>query len=66
MQSSIQEADLFPFLREGKPLPFFVGWDNQQRKFIVTNRLLTRQKTLSNTSVLKIGAQAHSSPRRLF
>lgn len=66
MQSSIQEADLFPFLREGKPLPFFVGWDNQQRKFIVTNRLLTRQKTLSNTSVLKIGDQAYSSPRRLF
>ena len=53
MQSSIQEADLSPFLRDGKPLPFFVGWDNQQRKFIVTNRLLTRQKTLSNTSVRK-------------
>lgn len=51
MQSSIQEANLSPFLRDGKPLPFFVGWDNQQRKFIVTNRLLTRQKTLSNTSV---------------
>ena len=54
MQSSIQEADLSPFLRDGKPLPFFVGWDNQQRKFIVTNRLLTRQKTLSNTSVRKL------------
>ena len=66
MQSSIQEADLFPFLREGKPLPFFVGWDNQQRKFIVTNRLLTRQKTLSNTSVLKTVTPAHSSPRRKF
>ena len=64
MQSSIQKADLSPFLREGKPLPFFVGWDNQQRKFIVTNRLLTRQKTLSNTSVLNIGLQ--SSPGANF
>lgn len=67
MQSSIQEADLFPFLQNGKPLPFFVGWDNQQRKFIVTNRLLTRQKTLSNTSVLKtVIPAAHLSPRRRF
>ena len=66
MQSSIQEADLSPFLRDGKPLPFFVGWDNQQRKFIVTNRLLTRQKTLSSTSVPKTSTQAHSSPRRKF
>ena len=51
MESSIQEADSNPFLQEGKPLPFFVGWDNQQRRFVVTNRLLTRQKTLSNISV---------------
>ena len=57
MQSSIQEADFSPFLRDGKPLPFFVGWDNQQRKFIVTNRLLTRQKTLSNTSVISVRRQ---------
>nr|YP_009519410.1 hypothetical protein Ycf1 [Pseudocodium devriesii]AYC65347.1 hypothetical protein Ycf1 [Pseudocodium devriesii] len=42
-----------PFLQETKPLPFFVGWDNEHRKFLVTNRLLTRQKTLVNTTTLK-------------
>lgn len=66
MQSSIQEADFSPFLRDGKPLPFFVGWDNQQRKFIVTNRLLTRQKTLSNTSVLKTQGLGLDSPGANF
>lgn len=53
MPSSIQTADLIPFIKEGRPLPFFVGWDNEKRKFIITNRLLTRQKTLSETSILK-------------
>ena len=58
-----QEADSNPFLQEGKPLPFFVGWDNRQRKFVVTNRLLTRQKTLSNISaqVLKENFRKFSS-----
>ena len=53
MPSSIQTADSTPFLKETKPLPFFVGWNNEKRKFIVTNRLLTRQKTLSETSLPK-------------
>ena len=48
---ALQVADSNPFLQEGKPLPFFVGWDNEQRKFSVTNRLLTRQKTLTNILV---------------
>ena len=26
-------------------MPFFAGWDNDQRKFIITNRLLTRQSS---------------------
>lgn len=42
-----QEADSNPFLQEGQSFPFFVGWDNEQRKFCITNRLLTRQKTLT-------------------
>lgn len=53
MPSSIQTADSTPFLKETKPLPFFVGWNNEKRKFIVTNRLLTRQKTLSETRLRK-------------
>nr|YP_009519650.1 hypothetical protein Ycf1 [Udotea flabellum]AYC65627.1 hypothetical protein Ycf1 [Udotea flabellum] len=46
-----KDADSIPFLQEGKPLPFFVGWDNEKRKFIVTNRFLTRRKTLTNITV---------------
>ena len=53
MPSSIQTADSTPFLKETKPLPFFVGWNHEKRKFIVTNRLLTRQKTLSETGFRK-------------
>lgn len=63
LHSVQQEADSNPFLQEGKPLPFFVGWDNRQRRFVVTNRLLTRQKTLSNISaqVLKDNFRKFSS-----
>nr|BBD21571.1 hypothetical chloroplast RF1 [Rhipidosiphon lewmanomontiae] len=39
---------LIPFLEEEKPLPFFVGWDNEKHQFIVTNRFLTNSTTLSN------------------
>ena len=60
LESSIQTADSIPFLKEGKPLPFFVGWSNEKRKFIVTNRLLTRQKTLSETSILKDNFRKYS------
>lgn len=60
METFIQTADSNPFLQEGKPLPFFVGWNNERRKFIVTNRLLTRQKTLSETSILKDNFRKYS------
>lgn len=39
LDKSLQEG----FLEETAPLPFFTGWDNEQRKFVITNRLLTRQ-----------------------
>nr|YP_635897.1 hypothetical chloroplast RF1 [Oltmannsiellopsis viridis]Q20EU8.1 RecName: Full=Uncharacterized membrane protein ycf78; AltName: Full=RF1; AltName: Full=ycf1 [Oltmannsiellopsis viridis]ABB81965.1 hypothetical chloroplast RF1 [Oltmannsiellopsis viridis] len=32
-----------PFLENTSPTPFYAGWDNIQRKFIVTNRLLARE-----------------------
>ena len=60
LESSLQNADAIPFLQEGKPLPFFVGWSHEKRKFIVTNRLLTRQKTLSETSILKDNFRKYS------
>nr|YP_009306418.1 hypothetical protein [Caulerpa cliftonii]AOP19322.1 hypothetical protein [Caulerpa cliftonii] len=34
------------FVQETNPVPFFVAWNRKQRKFVVTNRLLTRRKTL--------------------
>ena len=29
-----------PFLRETNPIPFYAGWDEQSRKFLITNYLL--------------------------
>nr|YP_009519185.1 hypothetical protein Ycf1 [Caulerpa verticillata]AYC65057.1 hypothetical protein Ycf1 [Caulerpa verticillata] len=34
------------FLKETNSIPFFVGWNRNERKFVITNRLLTRRKTL--------------------
>lgn len=65
MPLSTQTADSTPFLKETKPLPFFVGWNNEKRKFIVTNRLLTRQKTLSETRFRK-GVQFRQYPSIAF
>ena len=53
MPSLIYEADVQPFLKEGSSSPFFVGWDNEQRKFVVTNRILNRENTLSKISFPK-------------
>jgi hypothetical protein len=30
------------------PIPFYAGWDESLRKFVVTNRLLSRREWLSN------------------
>lgn len=30
------------------PVPFYAGWDENLRKFVVTNRLLAREKTFEN------------------
>jgi len=49
----IEIADNMPFIEEENSFPFFVGWDNIKRKFIITNRLLTRDKTLSNVNIPK-------------
>nr|ARR28403.1 hypothetical chloroplast RF1 [Caulerpa okamurae] len=35
-----------PFIKETNPIPFFVAWNREKRKFVITNRLLTRRKTL--------------------
>nr|YP_009519507.1 hypothetical protein Ycf1 [Rhipiliopsis peltata]AYC65439.1 hypothetical protein Ycf1 [Rhipiliopsis peltata] len=53
LESSQQNADSNPLISEDieKPFPFFVGWDRDQRKFLVTNRLLTSRKVFSNTNI---------------
>lgn len=33
-----------PFFQEVNPLPFYAGWDENLRKFVVTNRLLSNQE----------------------
>nr|YP_009519599.1 hypothetical protein Ycf1 [Udotea argentea]AYC65539.1 hypothetical protein Ycf1 [Udotea argentea] len=43
-----EEIDSVPFLQEGKPLPLFIGWNPEKRKFILTNRFLTRKKALTS------------------
>ena len=40
---SIRSEKKSPFLENTNPTPFYAGWDNVQRKFIVTNRLLARE-----------------------
>ena len=31
-----------PFIKLTNPIPFYTGWDEQLRKFVITNRLLSR------------------------
>nr|YP_009105537.1 hypothetical chloroplast RF1 [Lobosphaera incisa]AIT94277.1 hypothetical chloroplast RF1 [Lobosphaera incisa] len=50
LKSSKQQKSIFnnkniehsPFLELTNPVPFYAGWDEQQRKLVVTNRLLPR------------------------
>ena len=65
MSSVIYETDVQPFLQEGDSYPFFVGWDNEQRKFVITNRLLTRETTLTKISLPKdLNYRLWSSPKQ--
>ena len=34
-----------PFIELTNPIPFYTGWDEQLRKFVITNRLLPRSTT---------------------
>lgn len=43
-----------PFLREVNPIPFYAGWDNKLRKFIVTNYWLANSYTGIKTDYSKI------------
>lgn len=61
-----QDADSNPFIKETQPLPFFVGWNNEQRKFVLTNRFLTRQKIFKNVSMSKKSKNNFQKFRKTF
>ena len=37
---SLKRGKMKPFLRETDPMPFYAGWDEQSRKFLITNYIL--------------------------
>ena len=53
-----------PFLREVDPVPFYAGWDNKLRKFIVTNYWLANSYTGIKTDYSKIFNIPNLSSRR--
>lgn len=44
----MQKLSNSPFFLSTNPLPFYAGWDNGLRKFILTNRLLARKDCFSS------------------
>lgn len=44
----MQNLSNSPFLIATNPLPFYAGWDNGLRKFVLTNRFLARKDCFSN------------------
>ena len=53
-----------PFLKEVDPIPFYAGWDNRLRKFIVTNYWLANSYTGIKTDYSKIFNIPNLSSRR--
>jgi hypothetical protein len=51
-----------PFLIATNPLPFYAGWDNDLRKFVLTNRLLARKDCFSRetSALIRQGSAAYS------
>ncbi len=51
-----------PFIQLTNPIPFYTGWDEQLRKFVITNRLLPRSAAgytmkLDNSAEIKNSSQ---------
>jgi hypothetical protein len=42
--SLIPDNKTSPFMIANNPMPFYAGWDESSRKFVVTNRLLSRKE----------------------
>lgn len=43
-----------PFLKETNPIPFYAGWDENSRKFLVTNYLLKKTRASRRINYLNI------------
>nr|ARS45074.1 hypothetical protein [Ostreobium sp. HV05007bc] len=53
--SDLVDNDLqTPFLKEADPIPFYAGWDNKLRKFLVTNYWLAYSDTSVKVDYLRI------------
>ena len=61
-----KKTKLSPFIQETNPLPFFAGWDHEKRKFVVTNRLLTRDNHLKQMNLLRAPASSFEKPEKLL
>ena len=42
-----------PFIRLENPIPLYAGWDNDLRRFVITNRLLPRKYTGTSARITK-------------
>nr|YP_009519102.1 hypothetical protein Ycf1 [Callipsygma wilsonis]AYC64976.1 hypothetical protein Ycf1 [Callipsygma wilsonis] len=52
----IKQNDLnfsLPFITEEQPIPFFVGWDGRKHKFVLSNRLLLKKKSLTKINFVQ-------------
>jgi hypothetical protein len=47
----MQNLSNSPFLIATNPLPFYAGWDNGLRKFVLTNRFLARKDSFIGSSI---------------
>lgn len=50
-----------PFMAYTNPLPFYAGWDNGIRKFVLTNRFLARQNCFSCSALQNKTSSAENS-----
>ena len=50
---SLKKIYFLPSIREEKLFPLFVGWDNEKRLFVLTNRFLADDQMLTNITLPK-------------
>nr|AYC64519.1 hypothetical protein Ycf1 [Pseudoderbesia arbuscula] len=50
--SSLHSELVNPYLQEVYPIPFYIGWDENIRKFILTNRLPLNKEIFTNMDTL--------------